>query len=657
MVDSRPREIAGVMPRGFQVVNTDFDLILPLPFDRSKAVLPGFGFQGLARLRPGTTIKQANADLARLVPVWMDSWPMPFAAGNPGVTGRIYETWRITPDLRPLKLEVVGSVGNILWVVMGTIGVVMLIACANVANLVLVRAESRQKELSIRAALGAGRGRIARGLLLESILLGLIGGVLGIGLADQGLRLLQSIRPASLPRLSEIGLDARALAFTLVLSVFSAVLFGLIPAVKYAGRGTSTALRSAGRTSSASRERHRATNLLVVAQVAMALVLLVSAGLMIRTFQALRTIDPGFAQPEHLQTIRIAIPPSIADPERVTRMQNDIVDKLAAIPGVTSAAFGSAMPMEGLGFNWDVIRPEEKPFLPNEIPPLRMFKYVSPGFFHTSGMQLIAGRELTWADIYDHRSVAMISENLARELWDKPSAALGKRLRYLPNSPLREVIGVIQDVRENGVQAPAPAIVYWPSMTVDMFGPGPLNAMRAVTFVIRSGRTGTESFLNQIRQAVWSVDSSLPVTSPRSMQEIYSRSLERTSFTLVMLAIAGAMALMLGIVGIYGVISYAVSRRKREIGIRLALGAQPGELRRMFVRHGMALAGVGLAIGMAVAAVLTRLMTSLLFGVNPMDPSTFSAMAILLALAAILASYLPARRASAVDPIETLGAE
>ena len=650
-VDGRSREIVGVMPQGFRFVNQDFDLIMPLSFDRSKLSLPGFGFPGIARLKPGVTIAQANADLARMLPIWMSSWPY---RGNP----RIYETWRITPDLRPLKQEVVGNVSEILWVVMGTIGMVMLIACANVANLMLVRAEARQHELAIRAALGAAWRRIVREMLMESVLLGLMGGVAGVGLAYGALRLLMAIGPANLPRLTEISLDARALGFTLALSLVSGLLFGLIPALKYAGPRASLALRSAGRTASVSRERHRARNLLVVAQVAMALVLLVSAGLMIRTFQALRTVEPGFTQAEHLQTMRISIPVQlIAEPQRVTRTQNDIVDKLAAIPGVASVAFASEMPMEGIPPNWDDILIEGQTYTSTEIPPLRLFKYVSPDFFHTSGTRIVAGRDLTWTDVYGLRRNAMISENLARELWGTPSAALGKRFRTGLNALWWEVIGVIQDVRENGVDERAPAIVYWPSMLDNLYGPGPLDAVRSVTFVVRSDRTGSEGFLNQVRQAVWSVNPNLPLASVRTMREIYDRSLARTSFTLVMLGIAGAMALVLGIIGIYGVISYAVSQRRREIGIRLALGAQPGELRRMFVRHGLVLAGIGVAIGLVAATGLMRLMKSLLFGISPLDPVIYAAVPIVLVTAAVLASYLPARRAAVVDPVEALRAD
>jgi len=445
------------------------------------------------------------------------------------------------------------------------------------------------------------------------MLLGLIGGALGVGLAYAGLRLLLAIGPANLPRLSEISLDSRTLAFTAVLSLLSSVLFGLIPALKCTGPRIWTALGSIGRTASLSRERHRVRSVLVVVQVAIALVLLVSAGLMIRTFQSIRTVEPGFTQPEHLQIMRIFIAASLVpDAERVTRMQNDIQDKLSSIPGVTSAAFGSAMPIEGFGsnlgvLNWGVIRADDRADPGSDTPPLRLFKYASPGFFQTAGTRLVAGREITWTEVYGLRPVVMISENLARELWGTPTAALGKRLRQLPDMPGHEVIGVVQDVRENGVYQQAPPTVYWPSMSGYLNATvGRPNAIRQVTFIVRSERTGTEGFLNQVRQAVWSVNSGLPV-SPRTMREVYDQSLARTSFTLVMLAIAASMALLLGVVGIYGVISYAVSQRRREIGIRAALGAQQGELKRMFVRHGLALAGVGVAIVVNTAAFILSL--------------------------------------------------
>ena len=355
IVDSQPREIVGVMPPGFRFVDHDFDLASPLAFDRSKVILAGFGFHGIARLKPGATIVEANADLSRMLGIWMDSW-----SNGPGSNSHIYETWKITPMIRSLKQEVIGNVGELLWVVMGTIGVVLLIACANVTNLLLVRVEARQQELAVRTALGAGWTRIVRGLLVESVMLGLIGGAAGIALAYAGVRFLVAAGPTNLPRLNEVAIDARTLGFTFVLSVLSGLLFGLIPALKYARPRTGSALQSAGRTISVSRERHRARNLLVVGQVAMALVLLIGAGLMIRTFAALRKVDPGFAEPQHLQAIRISIPDLlIKEPERVTRTQNAILDKLAAIQGVKSAGFISEMPMEGFDSDWDEIFADE----------------------------------------------------------------------------------------------------------------------------------------------------------------------------------------------------------------------------------------------------------------------------------------------------------
>jgi len=650
MVDSRPREIVGVMPEGFQLVDSDFDVIAPFAFDRGKVILAGFGLHGIARLKPGATITEANVDISRMLPIWMDSF-----SNGPGTDSHIYETWKITPMIRPLKQEVIGNVSELLWVVMGTIGLVMLIACANVTNLLLVRVEARQQELAVRAALGAGWMRIVRGLLVESAMLGLMGGLAGVGLAYAGVRFLVAMGPSNLPRLHEISLDARTLAFTFALSVLSSLLFGLVPALKYAGPWSKSTLRSEGRTTSASRERHRARNLLVVGQVAMALVLLVSAGLMIRTFEALRTVDPGFADARHLQLLRISIPDSlVTEPERVERIQNEIVDKLAAIQGVRSAGFVSEMPMEGFDSMWDEIFAQDKVYADNTTAPMRLYKYMSPGLLQTARTRLVAGREITWSEIYGLRPVVMISESLAREMWGTPSAAIGKRVREFPKMPWHEVVGVVQDVREKGVQETAPEIVYWPPFKENLFGPGSAQAIRTMTFVLRSERAGTESFLNEVNQAVWSVNSNLPLASVRTMQDVYDKSMARASFTLVMLGIAATMALALGIIGIYGVMSYTVSQRQREIGVRLALGAQRGHVLQMVLQQGTKLALVGVAIGIGAGLGLTQLMTHLLFGVTAHDPLTFAAVSSLLILVALLACYIPARRAIRVDPVVAL---
>ena len=623
-MDSRPREIVGVMPQGFRVLDADFDVMAPFQFDRGKLILAGFGFRGVARLKPGVPLAEANADMARMLPIWMDTF-----TNGPGSNPHIYETWKITPLVRPLKQEVVGNVSGALWVVMGTIGLVMLIACANVTNLLLVRVEARQQELAVRAALGAGWQRIVSGLLVESVLLGLLGGGVGVGLAYVGVRFLVAAGPADLPRLSEISVDAWTLVFTFVISVMSGLLFGLIPAFKYAGPRKALELRSGGRTISVSRERHRARNLLVVGQVALALVLLVSAGLMIRTFQALRTVDPGFTDGRHLQLMRISVPDSLVkEPERVLRIQNEVLNKVAAIPGVKSAGFVSDMPLEGFGSGWDCIFAEDKVYSDDEIPPLRFYKYFSPGFLQTAGTRLVAGREMTWNEIYGLKPVVMLSENLARLMWGTPEAALGKHIRELSSMPWFEVIGVVQDVRENGVQEKAPEIVYWPPMMKYLFGNKEAETLRSETFVMRTDRAGTASLLDELHRAVWSVNANLPLAGLRTMEDVYGESVARTSFTLVMLGIAGAMA--------------------------LALGAQSEDVLKMVLWQGVTLALAGAVIGVAAGLGLTRLMASLLFGVTAHDPLTFSLVTLALLAVALLACYVPARRAMKVDPIVAL---
>jgi predicted permease len=648
-VDSQTREIVGVMPRGFEVVNQGFDLLIPLAFDPRHQILAGFGFNAIARLKPGVTIGEADADIARMLDIWMDSW-----TNNDDGDPHFYKTWKISGAIRPMKQEVIGNVSSVLWVVMGTIGVVMLIACSNVANLLLVRAEGRQQELAIRAALGAARTRIAREVLSECVLLALIGGVAGVGIAEAGLRLLAAIGPANLPRLHEISLDARSIAFTLGLSLVSALLFGTIAAFKSMWPAASLAHASAGRTMSTSRERQRGRNLLVIAQVAMAMVLLISAVLMIRTLAALRGVDPGFADANHVQTLRVAIPQQlIADAQTATRVENSIADKLAVIPGAGSVGFARDVPMDGTDPDWNNIFIEGKNERPGTVP-MRLFNHISPGYFHSVGTRLVAGRDYTWSDIYGLRPVAIVSENLARESWGSAAGAIGKRFRILPAQAWQEVIGVAEDVRQNGVDEVAPAIVYWPTMAPSPFVPGQIYSARAVTFVVHTGRAGTEGLRSEIQHAVWQANGNLPVASMQTLGEIYSRSMARTSFTLVMLAISGAMALALSLIGIYGVISYAISQRTREIGIRMALGAQKGELRWMFVRSALALTGVGVVIGLGAAAAVARMLRTLLFGVSPLDPLSFATVPLILAAASALASLLPASRIAAINPVDAL---
>ena len=652
IVDGQSRQVIGVLPQRFHFLDRDDPaLITPFQFDRSKVNLGNFSYDGLARLMPGVTLEQVNADVARMLPIVMRSFPAP-----PGFSIKLFEDAKIGPNVRPLKRDVVGDVGSVLWVLMGSIGMVLLIACANVANLLLVRVEARRQELAVRAALGASRGRIAADLLLESVLIGLLGSAVGLGLAYAALRVLAVIAPAGLPRVREIGIDGPVLLFTLLISLLASILFASIPIFKHAGARLSTGIREGGRALSQGREQHRAHSVLVVVQVALALVLLICSGLMIRTFRALTNVNPGFVGPAALQTFRISIVTVQAkEDEKVVRMEEEISHRLAAIPGVSSVGISSKLPMTGQGWT-DPVFLEGRTYAEGQLPPLRRFKFVSPGFLGTLGMPLVAGREITWNDTYKKIPVAMISENVAHELWHDPSAALGKRIRVSTKDDWREIIGVVGDVYDDGVSKPATTSVYWP-LLMDHFESDDSFAFRDVAFVLRSSRTGSESFLNEVRQAVWSMNPNLPLAEVHALDFFYKRSMARTSFTLIMLGVAGSMALLLGVVGIYGVIAYSVSQRTREIGIRMALGAQQKTLTGMFVRHGLALTGIGVACGLAVAIVVMRLMSSLLFKVSPVDPVAYGAASIGLVATAFLASYLPSRRASSVDPVEALRAE
>jgi predicted permease len=651
-VDGKPREIIGVMPKQFHFLDAeDPALILPFQFDRAKTTLGNFSYMCIGRLKPGTTVERANGDLARLIPVVEQSFPAP-----EGFSLKMFEDARLTTSLSPLKTFVVGDIGRTLGVLMGSIGLVLLIACANVANLLLVRVEGRRQELAVRSALGAGRGRIAAELLFESVVLGLAGGALGLVLAYTALQGLAAIAPAGLPRVREIGIDLKVLIFTLVLALLASILVACIPIFKYTGAKINAALRGGSRTLSQSKQQHRASNALVVAQVALALVLLVSSGLMIRTFRALTRVDPGFRGASELQLFSIAIPEAqIKEADKVVRVEEEIMRKLGAIPGVSSVSFGTGIPMDG-NSRFDPIFAQDRTYREGQLPPLQRFKFVTPGFVSTLQSRLIAGRDLRWDEIYKMTPVAMVSENLAKGLWQSPANAIGKRIRTGSTDDWREVVGVVGDMRDDGVGQDAPSTVYWPILQKKFEG-ADIRTQRGITYAVRSPRAGSESLMKDIRSAVWSVNTNLPLASPQTLSRLQERSMARTSFTLVMLAVAGSMALLLGVVGLYSVIAYAVSQRTREIGIRMALGAQQQTVTSLFVRQGLVLTVIGLVLGLVSAFGVMRLMSSLLFNVNPADPLTYGTVSIGLLLSAFLACYVPSRRAANVDPVEALRAE
>jgi predicted permease len=455
-----------------------------------------------------------------------------------------------------------------------------------------------------------------------------------------------------------VGIDNRVLLLTVGVSLLAACLFALLPVVQLAApaRPLNRALQAGGRSNTGGRESHRARHALVVAQVALALVLLVGSGLMIRTFQRLRQVDPGFRDPATVQTFRLTIPmpagtdetEAAAGRERNLRTKQAIVDALSAVAGVESAAFSSfndGLPLDGDGRS-GFFFVEGRPAPAERTNLLREIQFVSPGFFETMRTPLVAGRAFDWSDVYRERPVVMVSENLARAEWGSPGAAVGQRIYVNAEGPRFEIVGVAGDVHHYGLNLPAPQTVIRPAV-----------ASATASFVVRSARVGRPGFLDDLRKAVWSVNGELSLAGVRTLAELHRHAMARASMTMQLLAITGAIALALGLIGVYGVVSYAVAQRRREIGIRLALGAQQGQVRRMFVRLALALVAVGVAIGLGAAAGLTRLMRSQLFGVSPLDPLTHLGVALALLGAAGLASYLSAQRASALDPVEVLKAD
>ncbi len=647
-LDRTSTEIIGVMPEGFEIPTESVDILIPLRLDPAAPAELNHYLAGVGRLAPGVSVEEASRDLERVGNTLVEAFPDTY-------TPQMNEEARFGGAATSLRTEIVGDVSTALWVILGTVGFVLLIACANVANLFLVRAEGRQREIALRTALGADLGSLARYFLGESMGLAVMGGVLGTALAYIGLQVLLATAPDTIPRLGEVRIDPAVLLFTAGISAVAGLLFGAFPLIRYGHPNLVSALKEGGRGTTSGRPGHGTRNAMVVGQVALALMLLAGAGLMVRSFRALRSVDPGF-DAENVLTLRIALPSAdYSDRESISPFYEALLDRIRALPGVRAAGSVTGLPLAGDRTSDSVIMPEDDPTPEGELPPLANTQYAGPGYFEAMGIRVLEGRVFEPRDAYESPGGVVITQALARKFWPEESA-VGKRVAQFFGEPWYQVIGVIEDVRERSLVDDDRELVYWPVRPLaDEEGQLPWSAPGRALVV----RTDVDplSLLPAIRREIWAMDPNLPIADVRTMARILDRSMARTSFTTLLLAIAASVALILGTVGIYGVISYAVSQRTQEIGVRLALGAERRGVEAMVLRQGATLAGLGIAVGVVGALALTRVMASLLVETSATDPVTLVSVAVLLAAVASVASWLPARRAASTDPMIAMRAE
>jgi len=635
-VDGKPVQIVGVMPPHFSFPDPEARLLVPMWLDPARG-FGTFGTHTIARLAGNASVDAARQEvitIQRQIPVRF-----------PDLTQDTLDRFGWSVTLEPLRQRIVGDVATPLWILLGSVGFVLLIASANVANLFLVRAESRRREVALRAALGGSRARIAVTFLAESVLLAVAGGVLGLLLAAAGIRFLVVFGPPQLPRLNEITVDLTTIGFAAILSLAVGAVVGAVPLSGLARRSFAHMLRDGGRSMTAGRHHHRLRHLLIVGQVAMALVLLVGAGLMLRSVARLAAVDPGF-RPRGLLTAGVSIGRQ-SDRSRAATLYRRILDEIASLPGVTAVGASNSLPIEAAGMNGSSFAIESKPRADRDVPPVTMYTVVSAGYFETVGIPIVAGRAPSPDDGVPGRANVWVNQSFARRFLD--NRAIGERIQ-LDNNWL-EIVGVVGDVKTFGLGEDVRPMAYLPVGT-----PVRAISLDVMQVVVRT-TIPPSSLVSALRAAVDRIDPSVPLMRIRTMDEIISGSLARTAFTMTLLIIAAVVALVLGLVGLYGVISYIVSQRTQEIGIRLALGAQPGHVRSMVLRQGLGVALVGVVLGLGLAAVATRVMGSLLFEVSTHDPVTFAGAALALTAVSALATYLPARRAAAIDPLEAVRAE
>ena len=646
-LDGESVEVVGVMPPGFSFSQQEIDLWRPLRLDRENVQLGAFGINGVARIADGSTIGQVRAELdamlSNLVEIFPDEGAAPILA-NAG----------FRPLIDRAREVVVGDIEATLWILLGAVGFLLLIACANVANLFLVRSEARHGEVAIRAALGESRGRLAGSVLLESLAFGVAGGLLALPLAQLAVRLLVRFGPRELPRLDEISIDGVVLLFGVAVSVVAGLLFGLLPALRASAAAAAGHMTAGARGATVGRERQIARRGLVVLQVALALTLLVGSGLAVRSFQRLAAVDPGF-DPADVLAFGLAL--SARDYETADARLNfhrQVVDRLRGLPGAVDASAATTVPLSGeLSGSGHTI--EGRPLSDGEVPPVFMVKRVAPGYFDALRIGLVEGRVFDRLDGDREAPVVIVSRSLARTHWPGESA-LGKGIR-LGGPPDEEgeewsrVVGVVGDVHEINLHEEPPEMAYYPLPGV-MRGEGVPAAMR---YVIRGPNAAALS--GAVREVVRGLDPTLPIAEIETLETLVGRARGTRAFVMALLAVSAALALLLGSVGLYGVVSYMVAQRRREIAIRMAVGAQVAAVRRLVLTEAGGLALLGAVVGIGAAVALTRRLQALLFETSPLDPLVFVAVSTLLVAVCLLASWLPARRAARIEPLAALRAE
>ena len=644
VVDGVPRTVVGVMPADFHFPSPTIDFWVPVSLDASRANVGRYwgtsSLNVIGRLRGGVSVRQAERELAAIVDRARSAFPW-----------RMPDAWGTNVTVVPLERKVVGDIGPMLMVLFGSVVVVLLIACVNVANLLLGRAAAREREIAIRASLGAGRGRIVRQLLTESVLLGLIGGALGLAVAAAGVRGLLLLVPAGMPRVTEVGVDGRVLAFTMLTALATGVGFGLAPALR-ASRPALQAVLGATRNAGGTLARRRLSEMLVIGQIALGVVLVAGAGLLIKSFWRLHQVDLGF-RPEQVIAADVPIPAFPSDSAvRAQAFYNAVLEHVRAIPGVRSVAVASVLPFGGIGsmessFAADI---EAHPVAPGGNVPMLVRTVVSEDYFKAMGIPLLRGRGFTAADQSAGAAVALVDELTAKRVW--PNAdPIGQRFRPVWVKPWITVVGVVGTVKRDSLNSAGEVGIYLPASVATGF-----NFPVQMTLVIRSETAGP-SLVRRLRSAVASVDPSVPVKDVRPLTELVSGSAARARFTMLLLAAFAGVALVLGGVGVYGVVAYAVARRTREIGVRMALGARARDVLVMVLREGGVLVTAGVVLGLLGALAASRLLAGFLFGVSTTDPAVFMAVPSLLAVVALGACVVPARRAARVDPVRALGSE